>query len=210
MPPHLDRREFLVSTAALLMLPTADARAEGTCGPPQCRPDGYCEQACMVGLPSTYVDLVAARQAKSQWCWAACIEMVFAAHGYRLPQQAIVEQTWGSAVDMPGDPSAILAAINRTYVDSEGRRFQAFGDALTANVATAIQDLANRQPLIIGALGHATVLTAITWASNNLGQQLIVSATVRDPWPESPSKRTLSPQEWANVSFAARVRCVPA
>jgi len=33
----------------------------------------------------------------------------------------------------------------------------------------------------------------------------VFAATVRDPWPGNGGKRFLSPQEWYNIDFAARI-----
>lgn len=208
----MDRRTFLQlagAGAAALALPVT-AAAEGQCGEPQCNPmNGYCQRVCTVGLPSGFVSRVAARQQSSQWCWAACIEMVFAAHGFKVSQKQFVLQTFGSMVDMPGNAPQILAALNRVYVDANGKPFRAHGDALSVNIQSMSHDLFQRQPLIIGTMGHATVLTAMSWVEDNVGRWQITEAVVRDPWPTSPSRRVLSPQEWFNIQFAARVRCEP-
>jgi len=109
----LSRRETLLGLAAAAATATPAALADGFCGPPQCNLVGYCMQTCSVGLPTNLVNFVAARQAKSQWCWAACIQMVFAAHGYRMSQETFVKMTFGSEANMPGQPGQILSALNR-------------------------------------------------------------------------------------------------
>ena len=208
----MQRRAFcggLLAGGATLAV-GGEALAEGFCGNPQCNPwTSECVRQCTVGLPTGFIQYVRAakQQQASQWCWAACIQMVFAAHGFKVPQQVFVQQTFGGIVDMPGQPHQILAALNREYVDTDGKRFRAHGDSFSVNLATARDDLFNRQPLIVGALGHATVLTALSWVENNMGATQVTQAVVRDPWPGNPSKRLLAPQEWFNIMFAARVRC---
>jgi hypothetical protein len=208
----MDRRQFLTSlgigTAGVLT--ASKSLAEAICTRPIANANGYAVRNCTVGIPSGLLRFVAARQQSSQWCWAACIQMVFRVYGYDLPQALFVQQTWGSIVDMPGSPSQILSALNRTYIDNSGRRFTAVGDSISVNISTAINDLSNRSPLIIGSLGHATVLTALSYNQSNAGEFQLVGATVRDPWPTRPSRRILTPQEWNNANFAARVRCFPA
>jgi hypothetical protein len=79
------------------------------------------------------------------------------------------------------------------------------------NVNTAVEDLIDDHPLIIGALGHATVLTAITSEVDTVTSQFeIQQVIVRDPWPGSGGRRLLSPMEWASINFAARIRVVDA
>ena len=208
----MNRRQLLGSvasgTAGLLITPAL--KADITCYPPVTNAYGYSVQNCDVGIPSHLMHYVAAMQEQDQWCWAACIQMMFRVYGYDLPQHQLVQQTWGSIVNMPAYPEQIMAALNRGYVDTRGRPFWAYGDAFTVSIATAIQDLANRSPLIVGALGHATVLTALNYTQSNAGELQVNSAIVRDPWPTSPSRRELTPEEWYGISFAARVRCEPA
>jgi hypothetical protein len=207
----MNRREFLASLSlgAASTLASSKLLAEVQCSQPLVYPNGYVIQNCTAGIPSGVLQFVAARQQSSQWCWAACIQMMFRVYGYDLPQALLVQQTWGGIVNMPANPTQILNALNRIYVDRSGRRFRASGDAFTVNISTAINDLSNRSPLIVGALGHATVLTALSYTHSNKGEFQITNATVRDPWPQSPSRRTLSPQEWFNINFAARIRCYP-
>ena len=208
----MNRRNFLATlgSGALGLSFPLNSFSEIQCSQPLVYPNGYALQNCSVGIPSGALSFVAARQQNTQWCWAACIQMMFRMYGYDLPQYVLVQETWGGIVNMPAYPNQILAALNRIYVDSSGRRFSATGDAFTVNISTAIQDLSNRSPLIVGALGHATVLTALNYTQSNAGELQVTSAIVRDPWPESPSRRTLSPQEWYNINFAARIRCYPA
>src|SRR5258705_538448 len=106
---------------------------------------------CTAGIRSEMFT-VGAFQQRSQWCWAASIEMVFAYHGHRVSQKRIVEETWGSAGNMPGQPEQILANLNRTWEDDRGKAFSSTGDSITANPATAAVDLNNNRPLIMGAL----------------------------------------------------------
>jgi hypothetical protein len=77
----------------------------------------------------------------------------------------------------------------------------------SVNIYTAVDDLKNDDPLIIGALGHATVLTAITGDINmTTGAWQIAEVIVRDPWPANGGRRALTPIEWGHLQFAARVR----
>ena len=112
---------------------------------------------CTAGILSEDFDDVAAFQQQSEWCWAASIEMVFGYYKHRISQKRIVKETWGSVVNMPGQPAQILANLNRNWKDDDGKSFSSSGDILTANAYTAVIDLKADRPLIIGALGHATV-----------------------------------------------------
>jgi hypothetical protein len=172
----------------------------------QCSDIGIGLQRCQVGIDSTLIGKVADRQHASEWCWAASISMVFAYYKHPVSQERIVKETWTQIVNLPGQPGQIVADLNRSWIDDSGKTFTAKGDVFSANIVTAAQDLRDNDPLLIGALGHCMVLTALTYDVNAIGQFKILGATVRDPWPSNPGQRQLTPLEWSKVQFLARVR----
>src|SRR5665213_936417 len=143
---------------------------------------------------------------RSQWCWAAAISGVFAFYGHPVSQARIVQQAYGGVVNMPGSPQAIMASLNRPWVDDAGVSFRVTADVYSANWVTAAQDLAQNQPLIVGSLGHAMVVTATEYwrMPNGAGQTQFV--TVRDPWPTNPRRRQLTPREASGVQMLIRIR----
>lgn len=164
-------------------------------------------RTCTAGIQSAILDVKGFdTQQMNEWCWAASIQAIFQYYGHDISQERIVEETFGSIVNMPAQPYTILQALNRIWKDDDGNEFSAYAESYDANYMTAAQDLASDFPLIIGANGHAMVLTALTYSGNALGQVWLESATVRDPWPLNPRRRLLTPQEWMGVSFLARIR----
>jgi hypothetical protein len=131
--------------------------------------------------------------------------MVFAYYGFRVPQERIVADAWGAIVNLPGQPQQILASLNRSWVDEQGRNFAVVGDVFSANPATAAQDLAQNMPLIIGTMGHAMVLSSLIYLRDQFGNGQVSTAIVRDPWPER-GRRPMSPQEWSATNFLVRIR----
>ena len=83
------------------------------------------------------------------------------------------------------------------------------GDVFSANPITAAQDLAQDMPLIIGTMGHAMVLTSVTYIRDQFGRGSVLAAVVRDPGRRQ-GRRVLSPQEWYSTSFLVRIRVFPA
>lgn len=199
----MNRRDFIVSSVAVgvsWVFP-AIVHARLRCGP--FIPPGM--QECEAGIDSSIAHVTARIQRSSQWCWAACIEMVFRYYGHVVPQERIVEETWGEIVNLPGQPSQILADLNRQWTDEDGEDFEVEGDVFSANPMTAAQDLKRDMPLIIGTMGHAMVLTSLRYLTDNFGRGEVLAATVRDPWP-GRGRRILSPQEWYSTNFLARIR----
>lgn len=204
----MNRRELLrffgLTALGLAVAPPSPLQAGIRCTPFNER----MIQQCEVGIDSAILNVTAAAvggQHLSQWCWAACIEMVFRYHGFAISQEEIVRQTWGAIVNLPADPYVILANLNRPWIDRQGRHFQAVGDVFTANWVTAAQDLADDRPLIIGTLGHAMLLTALNYFRDAWGRGNIISAVVRDPW-QGRGRRILTAPEWYNTNFLVRIR----
>lgn len=145
-------------------------------------------RACEAGIDSRIAaQSINSRQFKSQWCWAACISMLFDYYGHSVSQAHIVERVFGSSlVDAPAYPNQIMAAVNVPWEDDDGDVFYPQGEQVMGydrdqNTILASQLLATDTPIIIGSLGHATVLTAMSWVEDVYGRYIIQSLTVRDP-----------------------------
>ena len=200
----MNRRSFLsgASLTAAAFVVSRSIWGAQSCYQPVNTPYGPI-QRCTAGIDS--MNFQTAYQQQSEWCWVACLSMIFRYHGHPVSQIRIVRENWqGNVLNMPAQPDQILANLNSNWTDDNGNDFSVAGDSLSANNISAVMDLQQDEPLIIGALGHAMILTALT-ADTNLasGAWQIVGATVRDPLR---GQRVLSPQEWYNIRFAARVR----
>ena len=203
------RRDFVfgtVSVVAALGRPRRSLAAL-SCGP-------YDSQGVMVCTVGLAVPLETARQQASEWCWAACVSAVFAFHGRSVSQERIAQRLFGVAVNAPADGYQIAATITGSWQTEDGPPFdaeaevlwnsQAFFNDLDAR-AQAAAALENGDPLIVGALGHATVLTAMTYDIDVNGRYQIIDLTVRDPWPGNPNRRSLTQQEVLQTSFLTKV-----
>jgi hypothetical protein len=146
----MDRRLFIGSVAAITAALSKGAVARIFCGPVQ---SGVA--LCEAGLQTDVVEVIAPTQHESQWCWAACIEMIFRYYGFDIAQEQVVQETWGAVLNTPAGLPQIMGALNRVWVDARGYRLRVSSDVSTANPATAAQDLAQDMPLIIGTMGHA-------------------------------------------------------
>ncbi len=201
------RRSLIIGAGVGALAAALPRSAEAALG---CR-DFADRRVCAAGLPSHLAHIRA--QEQNQWCWAACISMIFGYYGHPVSQARIVKETFGTIVNMPGTPAQILRALNRLWVDDWGNSFRAGSNFGNANVVQAAQDLAQNQPLIVGTHGHAMVLSSLeyffpVWATPHgpvLGPAQVTNAVVRDPWMDR-ARRSLSPNEWHGIMFAAQVR----
>lgn len=173
--------------AAAAMTLALPAQAEEKCT----SPDAGGVSQCHAGLATENVRQLAVVQEQPQWCWAASISMIFAHHGYRVPQQEIVKDGYGVAVDLPAPSGeAMTHALSRAWVDENDKPFQ--GRALASDgVARQYQvsnekvlaELAAGRPLLLGAIGHAVVLVGLRYERSAKGSVRITGGTVIDPQP---------------------------
>ena len=206
----ISRRKLVSAGAATLCIPHVAQSAV------QCTPyDASGIQYCEAGV---YIGSVTAQQECQNWCWAACIEAVFHQHGYVVPQEAIVERIYSDLSCRPATGKMIIEALSGNWIDEYGCQFQAWGEPIIDlhhgiwsydAAARVASELAANNPLINGAVGHATMISAISYNRNYYGQGQVVSITVRDPWPGKPNKRLLTPQEAQGTFFVGRVVVVP-
>lgn len=203
----IHRRDLIAGLAAAFVLPRA-ARAEITC-----QPRGGRQEVCQAGLQFT-PDMKTAEQQCQFWCWAACIETIFAIGGFEIRQQDIVTRIYGSPVCVAADGPTIANAVSGQWRDTKGRSFRSGCDVLIdhqygvwrpdAHLIAARELTANR-PLILGTMSHAVLLTAMTFSRDGYSNTQVGEMVIRDPWPTNPNRRILSAYEAGQISFLATV-----
>lgn len=210
----IGRRAFLAGAAVAAAAPAA---AEIACtdfsGP---APAGL--QRCVVGIPS--VRVLGAGQECRNWCWAAGIQSLFATAGYVIrDQRRIVAVLFGRGdICASASGAQIVGTIARDWQADDGRWFRAAALPLMdlslnlwrPDVAQIVSnDLAAGYPLINGAVGHATVMTEMTYLRDHRGNGMVESITVLDPWVplgQPALRRLLTPAERQGTFFVAQVR----
>lgn len=162
-----------------------------------------------VGLKTERMNYHASAQQASNWCWAACIQMILSAHDVTVSQPEVVATAFGRLVDQPGGPEDIQAVLNAVWVDRHGtaKRIRATPRQGPPQVAELKELLRNETPVIVcytpqeATVGHAVIVTAVITESTSQGEHL-VRLVVRDPWPafrDSNGKRTMSPSEHQSI-----------
>lgn len=174
----------------------------------------------MAGIPSNQFQFFAApesygRQRSENWCWAACIQMVLNYHGLYVTQEQIVAKVFGELIDHPGSPEQIVAALSGWAPDIRGRYSSIVADPYNINGPSLVTDLAYRWPLIIGLqnrnnpVGHAYVLTAVTYMVDQNNNPIFQTVVLRNPWPGDQSREEISWDEFSSrVMFATRVHVI--
>lgn len=139
----------------------------------------------------SYVDV---DQRASQWCWAACIEMVLGYHGVRVEQEAIVARSYGTdpygnLPNWAGNEALIARNLTGEGEDLRGRRFDVRCSYVHGAPApqALIRELEAGRPVILGyrsgpTTRHAVVCTSVKYVPSERGP-IITRIGVHDPWP---------------------------
>lgn len=150
------------------------------------------------------------RQRQSNWCWAACIQMVLNFHGVVVSQEQIVERIFGNQINRPADPATIMYALSGWGIDVYGNPVTIHASPYNLTGPNVVTYLAYKWPLIVGLagdeIGHAYVLTAVYYSVDQYNYPYFHSVVLRDPWPENPSRIELSWDEFiSHLMFATSV-----
>lgn len=203
-----NRRAFVLG--GLAALTCGAARAEHSC---QMTMMG---QICRADVALDTFASVYDPQHKSQWCWAACISMLFNYYDHPVSQERVVSEAYGSIDNIPaGSGLTIARQLSRDWVDDNGDSFSArLVAAFDADAGVnalpndqILQALSNDTPLIMGARSHAMVLTALEYAPTPMGPN-VVAGYAFDPWPQSTGVRQLAPDEMLVVQRGGSLRFV--
>ncbi|QLA17411.1 papain-like cysteine protease family protein [Desulfolutivibrio sulfoxidireducens] len=172
----------VLSLSLAVIISTTSLAAEN-CMPVTALNDQHA-QYCQAGITRDIANQFATDrdQKQDQWCWAACISMVFAAYGFEINQSEIVRQAYGTIANLPGTPQAILQSLNRSWTDINGRIFSSQATTIREPLERTYSDLVAGRPLIVGSLGHAMVVTSIGVFKTHQGM-FLDQVLVRDPYP---------------------------
>lgn len=216
MEHDLTRRGLLAGAGACLLPGAAVAGLSCTGFADPAQPG---VQRCRVGLPSVHV--LGAGQLCPHWCWAACIQSLFATAGFVIRDQSrIVAALFGRAdLCLAATGAQIVGTISRDWQADDGRWFRAQAQPLLdlsmglwnpRVVQATAWDLANGFPLINGALGHATLMTGMTYLTDQAGTlrgiEDIVVADPLVPLGQPALQRSLTAAEARATFFVGQVR----
>lgn len=168
-----------------------------------------------VGIPGAKLNYVVANQEKTQWCWAASIQMVLNYYHVNITQRQIVERTYGKnrhgeLPDWAANMQTIHSNLNNWSVDNNGKTYivnAQFG-AGAPEPFFLIQELSSHRPVIIGYEsdfgGHAVVVTALSYYKTPMGP-VIRSIIVRDPLPANCEQGKKGRIEYEASSLVDRI-----
>ena len=150
-------------------------------------------QIFVCGVSSDIFNFFYSEQQNSNWCWAACIQMILNYYSVNISQSQIVLRTFGTdnlgnVGNWGGSIENIHRNLNDWNIDNLGKRFVVKATFYNGapQVEWLINELNSSRPVFIayntGSGGHAVLITACTYTKIN-EQYKVHSLTVRDPWP---------------------------
>jgi len=169
----------------------------------------------IAGIRTEDIRPFTARQALSNWCWAACVQTILNYHGLCVTQEEVVFRIFGNLANAPADGFEIRAAL--TGFGKNGRRsVKIESTTFVPNPELLIDDLADDKPILVGLrhparpIGHAYVLSAISYTIDPFGKPVFFSVTLENPDPFSCGTEVMSWSEFVSrLMLVARVRVMP-
>ena len=163
----------------------------------------------VAGIPTNEFEAWAAErvsgnQRQANWCWAACSQMVLNYHGLYVTQEQIVTKIYGNLVDRPANEFQIRRALSGWAPNVQGRISNIYCQSGFNSVNEITQALAFKWPLIVGlrnpngGVGHAYVLTAIYYYTDEFNNTIPDKVVLRDPMPGIDGRIEVSWSQFTN------------
>jgi hypothetical protein len=141
-------------------------------------------QVYTIGIRTEIFNFFAAAQTKTEWCWAASIQMILNYHGIPVNQDEVVQHSHGVLTDDPGTDGDITNALNGLI---GGNNVSGVENPGIPPPNTLIDQLRAGNPILQAIStgqfsGHCVVITAASYIQTPMGPQ-VVDLVIRDPWP---------------------------
>lgn len=226
----ISRRFVMAGLPAAVLAQAPIARAGTRCA----AADGRGNQECISAIERLKMETVRQRCRDWCWaaCIQAVFSLQGRETGQEWAVEKIFGSSKCTPDGVGANVDQTVRAINGEWIDQYGFKFQAGAQSLPdatlilltsaqapgSNLATdtatqlffndgakqIVAELDAGRPLIIGAAGHATVLTAATYVKDRSGTIWLTELVVRDPWGDSPNLRTLTAAEVRDAFFVVR------
>ncbi len=178
----------------------------------------FADEPHTVIIPDFYYS--AALQQKSEWCWAACIQMILKYYKVDITQQDIVARTWGvgpngQLQNRAGEISQITDNLNKWSVDDCGTRYHVVSQQGIGNPSadTLLTELNKGKPVLLAiqlpgaTLGHCVVAAGAKYVVRPDGTKNVISIIIFDPSPSRHNIQTRGMNEVPAADIASITKC---
>ena len=150
----------------------------------------------VVGIPTAQFNFVSAAQLKTEWCWAASVQMVLNWYNIPVTQADVVNRIYHKTDDLAASENQITRALSGIAYDRRGRRLQvsAIRETGIPSPTLVIGQLSREHPMLLTVhsehrMLHAVVLTSAEYVTTGTGIH-VNSLTIRDPSPTFRERRS--------------------
>lgn len=143
-------------------------------------------------------------QEQSQWCWAACIQMVLNNAGIPVTQSQIVYRLYGDQINDDATSQQMANVLSGQALDFSGYPRTIYCQVGVNNNHEVLQTLSLNWPLIAGISNqsgtgyHAVVISAADYYFDVYQQPVITAVYIKDPL--YGSSHQVSMQEFMSIS----------
>ena len=143
----------------------------------------------VVGIPTAQFNFVSAAQLKTEWCWAASVQMVLNWYNIPVTQADVVNRIYHKTDDLAASENQITTALSGIAYDRHGHKLHVSATRETGipSPDLVIGQLSREHPMLLTVhsehrMLHAVVLTSAEYVSTSHGIH-VNSLTIRDPSP---------------------------
>lgn len=150
-----------------------------------------------IGIDESKFNSIYTTQRRSQWCWAACIEMVLKNFGLNVKQEDFVEKIYGldcTTNQLPNrsaqSPNDVTRNLNGKFITKNSKTYhiQSHTTKGALDTNSLIKNLKKEHPIIMFFLTpqggrHVAIITGIDIIDQPCGNKVLRNIHYRDPFP---------------------------
>jgi Papain-like cysteine protease AvrRpt2 len=168
-----------------------------------------------VGIPTAEFNFVSAAQLRTEWCWAASVQMILNWYDIPVKQSDVVGRIYGRTVDRAATEDAITRALSGTAYTRRNEKIRLHAERRRGLPPTnfLVDELGKRHPMMITfrstrTMLHAVVVTSAEYEHNANGGVHVTALTFRDPNPRIKGRRPAGAIRLTGTELAKFVRSV--
>ncbi len=173
------------------------------------------QKTMTVGIPTAEFNFASAAQMRTEWCWAASIQMILNWYNVPVRQADVVDRIYGRTIDAAASEDAITKALTGTAYDRTQRKVHLSAHRYRGVPPSnwLLDELGRQHPVLVTfrsskTMLHAVVLTSAEYETQRDGRVHITALTFRDPSPTIRGRKAAGAVRISGQQLARFVRSV--
>ncbi len=173
------------------------------------------QKTTSVGIPTADFNFASAAQLKTEWCWAASVQMILNWYHVPVSQTDVVGRIYGRPIDAAASEDAITLALSGTAYDRSHKKVLLHAKRIRGVPPTdlLVNELSEEHPVLLTfrstrTMLHAVVLTSAEYERNKDGRIHVTSLTFRDPNPSIKGRKPAVAIRLTGAELARFVRSI--